>query len=285
MSPERLQFINKLKVRNCSPKTIINYEHALMRLALHYNKSPLDMSTEEIENYLFHVLEVEKLAPATINLHIGAFKKFFTLMAPHSNVMKPIDKVKDVKKIPSVLTTDEIAKMVQSTQNLKHRAMIELIYSSGIRLSEFINLRPCDIDGKNMLVHVVRGKGGKERYTVISTHALQTLREYYIKYRPKLYLFEGPRHKQYSLRTVGKVVGNAAKRAGINKNVTPHTLRHSFATHLLEQNINLCTIQKLLGHSSIKTTTIYTHVSNATITNIVNPLDLALTEGKKRRAA
>jgi len=285
MSPERLQFLNKLKVRKCAPKTIYNYEQALLRLAMHYKKSPLDMSAEEIEKYLLYELEVEKLAPATVNLHIGAFKKFFELMAPHSTVMKSIGKVKDVKKLPSVVTSDEIARMVECAVNLKHRAMIELIYSSGIRLHECINLRPCDIDGKNMLVHVVRGKGEKERYTIISAHALKTLRDYYIRYRPKLYLFEGPRHKQYSLRTVGKVVDNAAKRAGIIKKVTPHTLRHSFATHLLEQNVNLCTIQKLLGHSSIKTTTIYTHVSNATITNIVNPLDLALTEGRKRRAA
>jgi site-specific recombinase XerD len=285
MSPERLQFLNKLKVRNCSPKTIYNYEQALLRLAKHYNKSPLAMSSDEIEKYLLHELEVEKLSPATVNLHIGAFKKFFELMAPHRTVMKPIGKVKDVKKLPSVLTSDEIARMVECADNLKHRAMIELVYSSGIRLSECINLRPCDIDGKQMLVHVVRGKGEKERYTIISAHALQTLREYYIKYRPTTYLFEGHGHTHYGLRSVGKVIDKAAKRAGIIKKVTPHTLRHSFATHLLEQNVNLCTIQKLLGHASIRTTTIYTHVSNATITNIVNPLDIALTKKKKRRGA
>lgn len=285
MSPERLQFLNKLKVRNCSPKTIYNYEQALMKLALHYKKSPIRMSSEEIEQFLLHELEVEKLAPATINLHIGAFKKFFELMTPQSIVMKSIGKVKDIRKIPLVITQEEITKMVQSTHNLKHRAIIELLYSSGIRLNEFLNLRPCDIDGKSMLVHVVRGKGGKERYTIISDHALQTLRDYYSTYRPKMFLFEGRGNKQYSFRSVGKVIYTAAKRAGINKNVTPHTLRHSFATHLLEQNVNLCTIQKLLGHASIVTTTIYTHVSNATITNIVNPLDIALTEGKKRRAA
>jgi site-specific recombinase XerD len=206
-------------------------------------------------------------------------------MAPHSTVMKTISKVKDVKKLPSVLTTEAIARMVRCTDNIKHRAIIELLYSSGIRLNECINIRPCDIDGKNMLVHVVRGKGEKERYTIISAHALQTLREYFIKYHPKMYLFEGPKHKQYCNRSVGKVVDSAAKRAGIIKKVTPHTLRHSFATHLLEQNVNLCTIQKLLGHSNIKTTTIYTHVSNATIINIVNPLDIVLSQRKTRRAA
>ena len=285
MSPERLQFLNKLKVRRHSPKTIYNYEQALLKLAQYYNKSPLDISTEEIEKYLLYELEVQKLAPATVNLHIGAFKKFFELIVPHSTVMKPISKVKSVKKLPIILTSSEIADMIRCTDNIKHRAMIELMYSSGIRLSELVNLRPCDIDGKSMLVHVVRGKGEKERYTVISAHALQALRDYYLRYHPLMYLFEGPKHKQYSVRSVGKVIRSAAKRAGTKKNVTPHTLRHSFATHLLEQNVNLRTIQKLLGHSNIKTTTIYTHVSNATITNIVNPLDRALTEARKRRAA
>jgi len=283
MSPERLQFIDKLKVRNYSPRTIQNYEQALLRLAKHYNKSPLHMSAEEIENYLFHVLEVEKLEPATINLHIGAFKKFFSLMAPDSTVMKSIDKLRDARKIPSILTSEEIMQMIFHTHNLKHRAIIELMYSSGIRLQECITLRPCDIDGKNHLVHICwgEGKGRKERYTIIGKHALKTLRRYFVNYRPKITLFEGPHHKQYSKRSIEKIVGNAAKRAGIKKNVTPHTLRHSFATHLLEQNVNLCTIQKLLGHASIKTTTIYTHVSNAAISKVTNPLDLAFTEKKK----
>ena len=161
MSPERLLFLTKLKVRKLSPRTIYNYEQALLKLARHYNKSPLTISTEEIERYLLYELEVLKLAPATVNLHIGAFKKFFELIEPHSTVMKPISKVKDIKKLPSVLTTEMIVRMVKCTDNLKHRALIELLYSSGIRLNECINLRPRDIDGKNMLVHVVWGKVGK----------------------------------------------------------------------------------------------------------------------------
>ena len=282
MSLLRSAFLNKLKARNYSPKTIANYEHALMRLALHYNKSPLNLSSDEIERYILHALEVEKLAPATINLHIGAFKSFFSLMAPDNNIMKTIGKLKNVKKLPTVLTINEISRMINQTDNLKHRAMIEVLYSSGIRLHELINLRIKDIDGKKRLVHVTSGKGGKERYTIISNHALLTLRDYFIRYRPHNHLFEGPKHKQYSRRSVGILLDMAARRASISNKVSPHTLRHSFATHLLEQNVNLCTIQKLLGHSSIKTTTIYTHVSNAAITNIASPLDLAF---NKRRAS
>jgi integrase/recombinase XerD len=278
MSPERLQFIKKLKLLNLSPKTIRNYEHALIRLAKHNKKSPLLMSSWEIEDYLLHELEVKKTAPSTLNMYIGAIRKFFALMAPQSGIMASIGRLKEDRKLPAVLSGDEIAEMVRRTTNLKHRAVIELLYSSGLRLGELVNLRPCDIDGNNRLVRVVRGKGGKQRYSIISEHALKTLRDYYLKYRPKEFLFEGFNDKQYCFRSVGKVIRNASQRAGISKNVTPHTLRHSFATHLLEQNVNLHTIQKLLGHASIKTTTIYTHVSNATITNIVNPLDLTLSK-------
>jgi len=276
MSPERIAFITKLKARNLSPSTIKNYEHALVRLAKHYNKSPLAMNSDEIEKYLLHALEVDRLSPATVNLEIGAIKKFYALVAPENEIMKSIGKVKSVRKLPTVLTTDEIMKMIQCTENLKHRAVLELLYSSGIRLSECVNLRPGDINGKENLVHVINGKGGKERYTIIGDHALQTLRKYYVSYHPKDYLFEGRKHSRYSKRNLHNIITNAARLAGINKNVSPHTFRHSFATHLLEQNVNLCTIQKLLGHATIKTTTIYTHVSNATITKIINPLDLAL---------
>src|SRR4030042_1910591 len=232
MSLLRSAFLNKLKARRYSPKTITNYEHALM--------------------------------------------------APDNTVMKSIGKVREPKKFPTVLTINEITRMINQTDNLKHRAMIEVLYSSGIRLHELINLRLKDIDGKKRLVHVTSGKGGKERYTIISNHALLTLRDYFIRYRPHNHLFEGPKHKQYSRRSVGILLDMAARRASISNKVSPHTLRHSFATHLLEQNVNLCTIQKLLGHSSIKTTTIYTHVSNAAITNIASPLDLAF---NKRRAS
>ena len=281
MSPERLEFLNKLRVRRCSPRTIRNYEHALLRLAKHFNKSPLFITSAEIERYLLHVLETEKLSPATVNLYIGAFKKFYSLMMPGSTAMDSISKVKDRKRRPLVLTTDEVSRMIQCTENIKHRAIIELLYSSGIRISELLNLQHGDIDEKNNLVHIKNGKGEKDRHTIVSNHALRTLRRYQRKYRPACYLFEGVRQGQFNQRSVGVIITNAAVRAGIGKKVSPHTLRHSFATHLLEQNVNLCTIQKLLGHSSIKTTTIYTHVSNQTITNITNPLDRALAPSDK----
>lgn len=277
MSPEHVAFINKLKVRRYSQRTLSNYESIITQLEKHYNKSLLVLTTSDIEKYLLHLLDVNRFLPATVNLHIGAIKTFYSLIAPSCTIMNGISKVRNRKKLPQVLTVEEVAKLISCTKNIKHRALLGLLYSSGIRLRECVELKPTDIDGKKCLVHVAKGKGNKERYTIISKHALTTLREYYLQYRTKVYLFEGSRvGTPYSARSVGKIVDKAAIMARINKNVSPHTLRHSFATHLLEQNVNLRTIQKLLGHSNVNTTTIYTHVSNVTISNVVSPLDHAL---------
>ena len=143
-----------------------------------------------------------------------------------------------------------------------------------MRLQECVDLKIKDIDSEKMLVHIYHGKGGKERYTVLSNTVLKTLRKYYEAYHPHYYLFEGRNNNKVSPRTIDNAIKKASKRAGITKPVSPHTFRHSFATHLLEQNVNLRVIQKLLGHSNIKTTTIYLHVSNMAITNITSPLDM-----------
>jgi site-specific recombinase XerD len=284
MSPERELFINRLRVRNYSPKTVTNYEQALVKAAKFLKKSPLNMTGKEIEQFFLHEIKVEKLAPATVNLHISAFKTFFNLVDPESKVMEYISKVKHVRHLPIVLTSNEVSALILATRNLKHRAIIEILYSSGVRLQECIDLRVKDIDSEKMLVHIHRGKGGKERYTVLSKRALKTLRKYYKAYHPHSYLFEGRNNNKVSPRTIDNVIKKASKRAGITKPVSPHTFRHSFATHLLEQNVNLRVIQKLLGHSNIKTTTIYLHVSNMAITNITNPLDILNKEYEGRAA-
>lgn len=275
MSPERTLFINHLEAQNFSPKTIKNYEIALVKLSKFHNKSPLKLTTAEIEKFVLHEVKVEKLCPATVNLHISGIKKFFTLLLPESNIMSTISKVKGGKGLPTVLTVEEVKNMIHRTKNLKHRALLELLYSTGIRMQECIDLKASDIDSNEMLVHVRHGKGRKERFTIIGKKTILTLRKYYKSYNPKNHLFEGWKNKPLAPGTVGKIVKNAAKRANItNKTVTTHTFRHTFATHLLEQNVNLRVIQKLLGHSNIKTTTIYTHVSNIAITKVINPIDI-----------
>jgi integrase/recombinase XerD len=274
MSPERKLFLDRLSLRNLSPRTVENYMQVLVKASRFHHKSPLKMDGLEIEQFLLNELRVEKLAPATINLHVAAFKTFFNLVAPGSTVMKGVVKVKDVHKLPTVLTISEVEAMLSVTNNIKHRAIIEVFYCSGVRLQELIDLKMKDIDRAQLLLHVAHGKGGASRYTLLAKSALETLKKYYLIYKPKEYLFEGLDHKPLHPRMVGKVVELAAKRAGIDKRVSPHTLRHTFATHLLEQNVNIRVIQKLLGHANIKTTTIYLHVSNIVISAISNPLDV-----------
>lgn len=169
--------------------------------------------------------------------------------------------------------------MIEKTDNLKHKCILMMLYSAGLRRSELLELVPTDIDSENMRILVRDAKGSKDRYTILSVQALKMLKLYYKMYKPRHYLFEGAPANAYSAESVVKVVKEAALRAGVKKNVTPHMLRHSFATHLLEDGVDLRYIQSLLGHSSTKTTEIYTHITQKGIEKIKNPLDnLGLTE-------
>jgi integrase/recombinase XerD len=281
MSPDRKVYIDRLILGGLSERSLRNYVEPLVKASRFHNKSPLQMDSYEIEQFLLHELQVEKLLPSTVNIHIAAFKKFFSVMVPGSKLIEHITKVKEVHKLPVVLTLDEVGAMLRCTNNIKHRAIIEVLYSSGVRLDECVNLKWGDIDRRQMLLNVECGKGSRQRYTILGHSTLQTLCDYYRIYRPGEYIFEGRDRKgPISNRMVITVVARAAKRARINKPVSPHTMRHCFATHLLEQNVSLRVIQKLLGHASIKTTTIYLQVSNAVISNVANPLDLLYASGK-----
>ena len=161
MSPERALFINRLEARNYSPSTIKNYAMAMVKITQFYKKSPFKLTGIDIENFILHELKVEKLFPSTINLHIAGIKKFFTLMLPSSNILDKIGKVKGVNGLPTVLTVEEISRIINNTNNLKHRAILELLYSSGIRIQECVDLKVSDIDSKEMLLHIRHGKGRK----------------------------------------------------------------------------------------------------------------------------
>jgi len=276
MSVLRERFIREIQLLNLAQRTADNYVSAVSKLSKFTGKSPLVLSRDDIGAFLRHELTVDKLSPATINQQIGALKTFYKLMAPGSEVMKDISPMKVPETLPVVLTEVETVAMLTAAgnMNIKHKAIIELLYCSGIRLQECIDLRPCDIKSSEMLVHIRSGKGGKERFTLLSQRALATLRDYFRGHRPKEFLFEGyVPGKQYSKRSVEKIVTVVAKNAGIDKPISPHILRHSFATHLLDNGTDLRIIQKLLGHSDIKTTTIYTHVSTQNIRRIRSPHD------------
>ncbi|WP_237390720.1 tyrosine-type recombinase/integrase [Fulvivirga sediminis] len=175
--------------------------------------------------------------------------------------------------MPEVLSQNEVKRMIAAMSNLKHKCIISLLYSVGLRRSELLNLKISDIDGERMQIRIENAKGGKDRYTLLGKNVLEDLRQYYKQWRPQQYLIEGQNGGPYSGKSVVNVVKEAARRAKIQKNVVPHMLRHSFATHLLEDGVNLRQIQLLLGHNSTKTTEVYTHIANTSMKLIRNPLD------------
>ena len=187
-----------------------------------------------------------------------------------------LERPKKIQQLPQVLSMQEIKLILSNTNNSKHEAMLTTIYSGGLRVGEMINLKIKDIDSDGMRIWIREGKGVKDRLTVLSPKLLDLLRVYFRKYRPEEYLFEGPEGGMYSASSVRKVLQKAVLRAGIRKKVVPHTLRHSFATHLLENGTNLRYIQSLLGHNNPKTTEIYTHVSSKSLNEVKSPLDLIL---------
>lgn len=190
------------------------------------------------------------------------------------NICIDLERPKKEKKLPEILSKNEISKLLKAVKNLKHKAILYLVYSAGLRVGEVVKLKPTDIDSDRMLIHIIQGKGKKDRYTILSETALSILRQYVKVYKPEHWLFPGQHpDKHLTERSVQKVFGNARIDAKIRKNVSVHNLRHSFATHLLEGGVNLRYIQELLGHSSSKTTEIYTHVTQKNLSNIISPLD------------
>jgi site-specific recombinase XerD len=193
---------------------------------------------------------------------LGGQRKFYNLVRPNKE-----------KALPNVLSTQEVTALLKATTNLKHRAILTTIYSSGLRIGEAINLKIKDIDSNRMQIRVEQAKGKKDRYTLLSTKTLTLLRTYIKTYRPKTHLFEGPEGGPYSARSIQVFFKERCQKAGITKKVTVHTLRHSFATHLLEKGTDLRYIQVLLGHESSKTTEIYTHMTTKGFDQIISPMD------------
>ena len=190
------------------------------------------------------------------------------------NICIDLERPKKEKKLPEILSKNEISKLLKAVKNLKHKAILYLVYSAGLRVGEVVKLKPTDIDRDRMLIHIIQGKGKKDRYTILSETALSILRQYVKVYKPEHWLFPGQHpDKHLTERSVQKVFDNARIDAKIRKDVSVHNLRHSFATHLLEGGVNLRYIQELLGHSSSKTTEIYTHVTQKNLSNIISPLD------------
>lgn len=281
------ELIRKLEIElvlgGFSKKTIKAYSGHICRYLEYYQNKMAPFSKELIEKYLLNLLESKDYSHSYVNQAVSAIK--FTLKNVISDDIDiTIKRPKTERKLPEVLSQSEVLKILNALDNKKHRAMLFTIYSAGLRVSEVVKLKVNDIDSERMLIHIVQGKGKKDRYTTLSEIALTELRNYARKYKPDTWLFPGENPREYiTERTVQRIFGNAKIKAGIKKNVSVHSLRHSFATHLLEGGVDLRYIQELLGHANSKTTEIYTHVTQKSIQNIVSPLDLIAFKSKEER--
>ncbi|MEL6989329.1 MAG: tyrosine-type recombinase/integrase, partial [Bacteroidota bacterium] len=229
---------------------------------------------EDIQDYV-QFLTSQNRSTSAINIAVNAIKFYYEVVREMPNRFYAIDRPRPNKPLPKVVSRNEIKRIIDSINNLKHKCIISLIYSSGLRRSELIQLKPSDIDRDRMMVFISAAKGKKDRYTILSEKVLQHLELYYKKYKPQVYLFEGEKAGHpYSASSIRKILDKAVKASAIGKKVNIHMLRHSFATHLLEDGVDVRYIQELLGHASTKTTEIYTHVAKKAIRGIRSPFDM-----------
>jgi len=265
-----------MTVGGYSPRSIGNYVREMRFIFEYYpDTRPSQLTAEQIEKYICYIKEVFNSGFSKCRLVASSVSFFFKqiLKRPYDLPSKLYPKKKF--QLPNVMTVDEVRQLLSTPCSLKQQAIIQLFYSSGVRLEECSRIKLTDIDSKNMRIKVVQGKGNKDRYTLLSSYALTTLREYFRKHRPATYLFEAKtKGKCVHCRTIQLQVELAMKQAGFkDKGYSAHTLRHSFATHLLDTGTDLHTIKELLGHSNISTTMIYMHLQTHRCSRIVNPLD------------
>ena len=242
---------------------------------LNYQKSfPSRYDSKNIRNFILYLKNKKKLSTRTINLHAAAIAFLYNQVLGYNDVVKDIPRMKNERKLPWVLSKQDIAKIIENTHNKKHRLILSIAYGCGLRLGEIARLKKSDIDFNRNIIIIKQAKGKKDRIVMLSKSLKQSINSYLKDYKYSKYLFEGEQKgKPYPRRTIAKIFDNACKKAGVKKQGGIHALRHSFATHLLEQGTNLRVIQELLGHTSSKTTEIYTFVSTKNISQTISPLE------------
>lgn len=265
----------EMRLRNYSLKTIKAYQSCIRALIQHTHPvHPRALTDADIKKFLIHLVEHGRYSSGTINQIINALRFLYVEIYKRPLALGEIPRPKKERKLPVVLSQQEVLRIFDALTNMKHRVMLMLVYSAGLRVGEVVALRHQDIDSDRMMVHIRGGKGKKDRYTILSPVVLEALRQYWKQYTPREWLFEGQiPGKRYSIRSAEKVFETAVQKAGITKDVSIHSLRHAFATHMLEQGTDLRFIQTLLGHSSIKTTEIYTHVTHQKMSSLLSPID------------
>ncbi|HWR72574.1 MAG TPA: site-specific integrase [Nitrospirota bacterium] len=276
METYREQMQRDMVLRNLSPKTQYMYHNAARGLEEHFNRPPDQLNEDEVKAFLVSIVKDRKLSQSTLKITYSALRFLYETTLKKKWIIEHIPYPKTTKPLPSVLDKSEIRRIIDGTVNLKQKAMLMVTYSAGLRISETARLKITDIDSTRMLIRVDQGKGNKDRHTLLSQVALETLREYWKAYRPKGWLFQRDTDPldHVPVATIHTVFARAKRAARLTKPASCHTLRHSFATHLLEAGVDLHTIQVLLGHSSIRTTTVYLHVSKRSLAKVMSPLDL-----------
>lgn len=274
MTPLRRRMIEDMTLRNFTPSTIQAYVRCVARFARYFDIVPDRLGPEHIRGYLLYLLQERGASMSHYNVTRCALRFFYGVTLGRDDVPESITPAKQPRTLPVVLSSDEVVRFFAAISNLKHRAILMTAYAAGLRISEVTRLRVADIDSQRRVIRVYQGKGRKDRYSMLSPRLLLVLRQYWKVVRPRDYLFPGNLpEKPIAPGTVLKACHRACHHAGLGKDVTVRTLRHSFATHLLEAGTDLRTIQVLLGHRSLNTTARYVHVATASLPSTRSPLD------------
>ena len=277
MTHLRKMMLEELERRNYSQATTRRYLRFVERFAQHFGKSPDKLGPDHIRTYQAYLLKVRKLEPGSVENHVAALRFLFihTLHRHEFRQFLPYPKVR--RKLPKILSREEVARLIDASSSLFERALLMVLYGTGMRRSEIARLKLADSDSQRMVIHVVNGKGGKDRDLPLSPTLLETLRALWRWLKPRVYLFPSRMHRDREQPITDKIVwracAEAAKRAGIRKRVTPHLVRHSWATHLLEAGTDLRSIQLLLGHEDLEVTARYLHLSQQRLQQVANPIE------------
>lgn len=281
MTNQLIQFERDLKVKGLSERTVKTYLRCVTDYLKHSNFKIDPESSKPIKDFLYFLINERKVSRAYLHQIYGALKFFYTYTLHQDWEIKRIPKIKVDKKLPDILSRYEIEQIFNVKSNLKHKSMLMITYSAGLRVSETASLMIKDIDSKRMAIKIRDAKGNKDRYSLLSQRTLDTLRQYWKLYHPENWLFESWKKANHiSSSTIQRVFTDAKEKVGIKKAVSVHSLRHSFATHLLEQGTDIHIVQKLLGHKNIQTTLIYLHLKKESLIKVISPLDFPL-DGNK----
>lgn len=274
MTELRQRMLEDLRIRNLSEATQQIYVHYVAAFARHFGRSPADLGPEDVRAWQVHLVQDRGVSWSTLNCAVCALRFLYRVTLGRDWAIEHIPYAKREKRLPVVLSPAEVHRLLGAPAHPKHRAMLLVAYSTGLRVAEICALRPEDVDSRRMVIDVRGGKGKKDRVVPLSPRLLGELRAYWRLRRPRPYLFPGADPARPIARdTFRGVCRSAARRAGIQKRITPHTLRHCFATHMLEAGVDVRTLQMLLGHRSLSTTCVYTHVSTEKIRSLPTPLD------------